>query len=305
MVVPAMKFRDVSRVFGSTEALARFDAEVPEGTITALLGRNGAGKTTAIRCAMGLLRPRSGRVEIFGHDSRDLPESVRATVGYVSERVTLDPRSTLEEAIELSRSCYPTWDDAYADELVRRLQLARNRAFETMSLGQSRKAALLLNLAFRPRLLVLDEPAGNLDAVVRREFLEAVLETFSDQGTTVLISTHLLHDVERLADRIILIENGKTRASATLDELHASVKGLRLPGAGSRIEQLAALEGVLVAKRFGEDVLLTVENFQAGAEARFATESTGAIDVVDLPLEDIFIAYGSSESDPGALRRSP
>lgn len=297
---PAIRFHDVTRAFGSALALDRFRADVVEGSITALLGRNGAGKTTAIRCALNLLTPDSGHVEVFGTHSEELTESLRAQIGYVGERVTLDPNATLDELCELSAACYPSWDDAYAADLVERLSLAPDRPLGAMSLGESRKAALVLNLAYRPRLLILDEPAGNLDAIVRRDFLEAVIETFTQAGTTVLLSTHLLADVERIADRILLIEAGRCRVDSSLDELCQRVKGLRIPGGAAAREALLSRRGVLSARVFGDDLLVVVEGFLPGAEAEFAASGGRGVDVVDLPLEDIFIAFGTRAATPAA-----
>lgn len=296
----AIRFHDVSRDYGSARALDRFRADVVEGSITALLGRNGAGKTTAIRCALNLLTPDSGHVEVLGNHAEELSEAVRAQIGYVSERVTLDPNATLAELCELSSACYENWDPRYAAELSERLALIPDRPFSAMSLGESRKAALVLNLAYRPRLLILDEPAGNLDAIVRREFLEAVLETFTDAGTTVLLSTHLLADVERIADRVILIEDGRCRVDSSLEELRARVKGIRVPGGAVARERVVARREVLSAKPFGDDLLIVVEGYLPGAEAEFGTLVGRGADVVDLPLEDIFIAFGTRAATAAA-----
>src|SRR5690606_27406002 len=158
-----------------------------------------------------------GEVSVFGAPAENLPPEARAAVGYVSERQHLDPRRTIAETFADTRAFYPAWDDGLARGLVDRLGLDPSASVGALSLGQGRKVALALNLAFRPRLLVLDEPAAHLDAVVRREFLEVVLDRLRGDGMTVLFSTHLLTDVERVADRVVLVEDGRCRVASNLD----------------------------------------------------------------------------------------
>ena len=292
----AVKFDDVGRRYGDVHALDGFSCAVPEGSVTALLGRNGAGKTTALKCLAGLLRPDRGEIFVLGKNVRALDAETRAAMGYVSERQHLDPRLTIGQTMEFTRAFYPTWDDGLALDLVDRLGLDPVTRVDALSLGGTRKVALALNLAFRPRLLVLDEPGANLDAVVRREFLEVVLEMFRAEGMTVLYSTHILPDVERVADRVVLIERGLGRVDANLDDLKDRLKALRLvPINGRPITELE-LPGTLARKRFGEELLITVDAFDDGRAVRAAEEGGARVEVLDLPLEEIFIDYGSEQS---------
>lgn len=289
----AIRFDDVRRTLRGNRALAGFSGRVPEGSVTALLGRNGAGKTTALRCAVDLLRPDSGSIEVLGHPSRGLPPEVKARVGYVSESSSLDPRVRVSELLDLGRALYPTWDEALARDLLDRLALDRQRSIADLSLGENRKLALLFNLAFRPRLLILDEPAANLDAIVRREFLEALLAMFRAEGLSVLFSTHQLQDVERVADRILLIDEGRLRVESDLDELKDGVKLVRLTRRGGVDD--VAVPGLLTRRRIGDALDLTVEGFDASLPLRLSEQTGAEVAVTDLPLEEIFIAYGSSE----------
>lgn len=295
MNASAVRFEGAVKRFGATAALDGFSADVPKGSITALLGRNGAGKTTALKCLVGLLRPDAGRVLALGCDAADLAPEVRARVGYVSERPALDARLTIAATFDFARAFYSTFDQALAADLLRRLDLDPRARVGALSLGQGRKVALALNLAFRPELLVLDEPAANLDAIVRREFLETVLELFRAEGMTVLLSTHQLQDVERLADRVILIEHGRLRLEAGLDELKDRVKLLRVAPANGAALALGALPGELSRRPLGGELLVTVAGFDAALPGAVARDAGARVDVVDLPLEDIFIAFGSRE----------
>lgn len=295
-----VQFDAVTRRFGATEALRGLSARVPAGSVTALLGRNASGKTTLLRCAVNLLRPDSGRVAVFGVGSTQLGPAEFSRIGYVSERQQLDPRLTVARTIEWTRSFYSesrSWDDALAADLTRRLDLDPNARVGSLSLGQSRKLSLLLNLAYRPQLLVLDEPAANLDAIVRREFLELILDRLRDEGLTALFSTHHLTDVERVADRVILIEDGRCRVERGLDDLKDRVKTLRLRARdGGIVAEPKFPDGaaVLRVRRTSADLQITIDGYDDGLPSRLR-EVTGAdVDVIDLPLEDVFIAYGQS-----------
>lgn len=299
-----LRFDAVTRRFGAVDALRGFSAGVPAGSVTALLGKNGSGKTTLLRCAVNLLRPDSGRIAVFGVGSTQLGPAEFARIGYVSERQQLDPRLSVARTIEWTRSFYSatrSWDDALAADLTRRLGLDPAARVGALSLGQSRKLSLLLNLAYRPQLLVLDEPAANLDALVRREFLELILDRLRDEGLTAVFSTHHLTDVERVADRVILIEDGRCRVERGLDDLKDRVKTLRLRSRDGGVvadPTLPASAGVLRVRRTNADLQITVDGFDDGLPARLR-ELTGAdVDVIDLPLEDVFIAYGQSPSQP-------
>lgn len=289
-----VRFAQVWKAFGEHAALAGFSCHVPAGSVSALLGRNGAGKTTALRCLMGLLRFDRGRIELFGREDGPADAQVRQRIGYVSERLSLDPRLTVGQTLDFASSFHATWDGRLARSLLDRLDLSPHTPVASLSLGQGRKLALLLNLAFRPALLILDEPAANLDAVVRREFLEAVLEMLRDEGITVLLSTHLLADVERIADRVILLERGALRVEASLDELKERVKGIRLlPANGTALPDLQ-VDGLLRRRRVGDEVQLFVDNYRPGLEHALAGRCGARAAVMDLPLEEIFIAYESS-----------
>lgn len=292
----AVKFDEVVRRYGELRALDGFSCVVPEGSVTALLGRNGAGKTTALKCLAGLIRPDRGEVLALGRSVAALDNSTRCAIGYVSERQHLDPRLTIAQTMQFTRAFYPTWDDGLALELVDRLGLDPMSPVRTLSLGGTRKVALALNLAFRPRLLILDEPGANLDAVVRREFLEVVLEMFRAEGMTVLYSTHILPDVERVADRVILIEEGRGRIESNLDDLKDHVKALRLVPINGRPITDLELPGTLQRRRLGEELLITIEAFDDGRALRVAEDGGARVEVIDLPLEEIFIAYGSEEN---------
>lgn len=192
---------------------------VEPGEVVGLLGANGAGKTTLLRLALGLLEPNGGRVRTLGRDPWRDPLPVRARVGYAAERGAESFTATIEEMLELHRGLYPTWDPELARHLLGPLARQGQGRIDRMSHGQARRVMLACAMAHRPELLLLDEPAGGLDPATRRDFLELAIELLGDSGTSIVLSSHHLADVERIASRIVVLHDGSTRLDAGLDEL--------------------------------------------------------------------------------------
>jgi len=169
------------------------------GEVVGLLGRNGAGKTTLIRIAMGMIRAQQGAVRVFGMDPWEQPVEVKRRVGYVSEDQVLPERFTVGEVLALHRELFRDWDAGMERELMERFALSPRARIKALSKGQARQVALLCAVAHRPELLILDEPGGGLDPSARRDFLETSIRLLSEAGTTILFSSHYMHDVERMA----------------------------------------------------------------------------------------------------------
>ncbi|HEV8125015.1 MAG TPA: ABC transporter ATP-binding protein [Gemmatimonadales bacterium] len=221
---------DLTRRFGATTALASVSLSLPRGAVYGLVGANGAGKTTLIKHILGLLRAESGSVRVFGLDPVADPVGVLSRIGYLSEENDLPGWMRVDELIRYSRAFYPAWDDGYAEELRQRFALDSTARIKNLSKGQKARAGLLIALAYRPELLVLDEPSSGLDPIVRRDILGAVLRTIADEGRTVLFSSHLLDEVERVADHVTMISQGRVVLSAPLDAIRESHRvGERTP----------------------------------------------------------------------------
>ena len=213
----------VTRRFGAKAALDSVSLELERGVVHGLVGVNGAGKTTLIRHLLGLLKAESGSVRVFGLDPVADPVGVLSRIGYLSEENDLPGWMSVEELIRYSRAFYPKWDDAYAEELRRAFALDPAAKIKTLSKGQKARAGLVIALAYRPELLILDEPSSGLDPIVRRDILGAVIRTVADEGRTVLFSSHLLDEVEQVADHVTMISHGKILLSApieTIRQLH-------------------------------------------------------------------------------------
>jgi ABC-2 type transport system ATP-binding protein len=223
-----VEIRDLSRRFGTHEALCQVNLTIPRGVVFGLVGTNGAGKTTLIRHVMGLLRAQRGSVAVFGVDPVSNPTAVLSRVGYLSELNELPEWMSVAELVRFTRSFYPTWDDDHARSLQQMFELDESKQIRQLSKGQRARVGLLLALAFRPQLLVLDEPSSGLDPLVRRDILLAVIETVVQDGRTVLFSSHLLDEVERVADRVAIIEGGRIIQNDLLEHLKAGYQKLVL-----------------------------------------------------------------------------
>ena len=181
-------------------ALDEVTLHIPTGSVFGLMGENGAGKTTLIRHILGLQKPQSGSVQVFGRNPVAESTAVLGRLGYLSETRDLAPWMTVAEMIRFTGAFYPKWDFDYAEELRAQFDLDPSAKISTLSQGQLAKSGLLAALAHRPELLVLDEPSSGLDPVVRREILEAIIRTVAEEGRTVLFSSHLLDEIERVSD---------------------------------------------------------------------------------------------------------
>jgi ABC-2 type transport system ATP-binding protein len=217
-----IEIAQLTRRFGAATALSAINLSLPRGAVYGLVGANGAGKTTLIKHVLGLLRAESGSVRVFGLDPVADPVGVLSRIGYLSEENDLPGWMRVDELIRYSRAFYPAWDDAYAEQLRQAFALDATARINTLSKGQKARAGLLVALAYRPELLVLDEPSSGLDPIVRRDILGAILRTIAGEGRTVLFSSHLLEEVEQVADHVTMISHGKIVLSAPLDAIKES-----------------------------------------------------------------------------------
>jgi ABC-2 type transport system ATP-binding protein len=279
----------LSRRFGKKTALNDVSLVVPKGKVFGLVGENGAGKTTLIKHVLGLLRPHEGSVRVFGMDPIAEPDRVLAHIGYLSENRDLPDWMRLRDLMRFMRAFYRDWDQGFADELMNRFELDPQARVRHLSRGERAQAGLLVALAHRPELLVLDEPSSGLDPVVRRDILSAVIRTVADEGRTVLFSSHLLDEVDRVADCVTMIHKGRVVLSAPMEEVRENhhLVTLRFPSpqAGPPV-----LPGVLSCEGAEEEwTVLANGKFDA---LKTAAESLGAVIIEERTpsLEDIFVA---------------
>src|SRR3979411_1671703 len=217
---------ELTRRFGARTALSSVSLSLPRGAVYGLVGANGAGKTTLIKHILGLLRAESGSVRVGGIDPVPDPVGVLSRISYRAEENDLPGWIRVDELIRYSRAFYPAWDDVYAEELRQTFALDLTAKIKTLSKGQKARVGLLIALAYRPELLVLDEPSSGLDPIVRRDILGAVIRTLADEGRTVLFSSHLLDEVEQVADHVTMIIAGKVALHAPLSAINESYRTL-------------------------------------------------------------------------------
>jgi ABC-2 type transport system ATP-binding protein len=281
----------LTRRFGKLEAVRDLSFQVEPGSVYGLLGKNGSGKTTTIRLLLGLLWPHAGRSRLLGEDSTELSPRCRQRIGYLSEEPFPYGDLPMPAVLRFVSTFFPAWDWAYTNDLLKRFAVPLDRPLTAMSQGERRKCELLLVLAQKPDLLILDDPALGLDVTVRREFLWAALEVARQEGQAVLFTSHVLSDVERVVDTVGILDSGRLKVQAPLDDLKARTKRLVFAGAGP-----APVEGELSRARKGRDMVLVTGAYTPELEARLR-QSAGLVGVEDLNLEDVFVAL--VEGKPG------
>ena len=220
--MPAVRTEGLGKRYGSTWALRECTLEIPSGSVTALVGPNGAGKTTLLHLVIGLARQTEGLVEVLGHSPQAEVKDVLERLGFVAQDHPLYRNLTIAETFAFGRRLNPHWDERYARERVDRLGLRLGQRVGKLSGGQQAQIALTLALAKRPRLLVLDEPVASLDPLARREFLNGVLEAAAEGEVTVVLSSHIVSELERVCDHLVTLAAGRTQLAGSIAEILAS-----------------------------------------------------------------------------------
>jgi ABC-2 type transport system ATP-binding protein len=253
-----------------------------------LVGENAAGKTTLIKHLLGLYQAQSGSVRVFGLDPVREPVGVLGRIGYLCEERDLPDWMRVGELMSYMRAFYPRWDNRFAAELLSLFQLDRGQKIRTLSRGQRARAGLLVALAHRPDLLVLDEPSSGLDPAARQDILAAVVRTVADEGRTVLLSSHLLHEVQRVADRVAMLHGGQLVLNGRLDELLARHHLLTLHFAAA-VAGRPTLPGALNWSGQGTEWTCLCDGELAGLKQ--AAEAAGArvVEERSPSLEEVFL----------------
>lgn len=229
--------KELSRKFAQKQALDNITLAIPTGCVFGLIGANGAGKTTLLRHILGMHYAQQGSVRVFGYDPVAHPAEVLRRIGYMSENRDLPNWMRVGDLIQYTSSFYQGWDASYADELRRMFDLDPKARVRNLSRGQRARTCLLLALAHRPELLVLDEPSSGLDPVVRRDILGAIIRTIAGDGRTVLFSSHLLDEVERVADSVAIMHQGRIQLCGDLNQIKESHRRLTIRFAERHLSQ--------------------------------------------------------------------
>lgn len=296
----AIELQGVCKSFRRTQVLSNLSLRVERGKTFAFLGRNGAGKTTSIRMLLGLLKCDQGEVRVLGLDPATEPLQVRARVGYLAEDQQMYGWMRVEEIIRFVAPFYATWDHDLALKYVREFELPLRTKIKHLSKGQNVRLGLLLALAHRPELVIFDDPALGLDPVMRRQFNQDLISHLQGEGRTVFYSSHLLYEVEPVADEVAILDGGRLVRQADTETLRRDVKQFVVDRtAYGRIRDDMS---VLELQRSSEDVAATVQNASA-VRALLDREGIG-YRVNDLNLDEIFAAYVAGKIDDGAGSRA-
>ncbi len=281
--------KGVSRSFGKKIALDEVDLSVPQGSVVGLVGENGAGKTTLLKHVLGLFKARTGTVRVFGKDPVTDPETVLGEIGYLSEVRDLPDWMKIGELMSYTKAFFPSWDDAFAEELREMFELSLDQKVKTLSRGQRARAGLIAAIAHRPQLLVLDEPSSGLDPVVRRDILSAIIRTVADEGRTVLFSSHLLDEVQRVSDHVAMLHLGKMLLTSPMDDVLTSHHRLTV-----RFEQPLdsplKVDGALRCEGEGREWTVLCNGEQASVEAQLTQLNGEIVDRSAPSLDEIFVA---------------
>jgi ABC-2 type transport system ATP-binding protein len=298
MIDAAVEFSGVTKRY-KYFTLDQIDLKLPTGYIMGFVGANGAGKSTTLRILMGLVHQDAGSVKVLGHAMPEDQARAKRDIGFVSEDMRLYGAATLEWHMRFVRSIYPRWDNGYANDLLRRFDLKAQQKIKGMSHGQRVKAALMLALARRPRLLVLDEPTTGLDPIARREVLAELMAVLADEERTVLFSSHNTLEVEQISDQITFIDRGRILESSDKEAFLDRWRRLRLVLPPNT--SLPGLPGIVKVDGSSRLPVITTNRFEPTMMAA-CTEVGVSVQAVDvMTLEEIFIASVQSKREGEAL----
>ena len=282
--------RDLSKSFGTCQAVASLNLRVAANQVTGFLGRNGAGKSTTIKMLLGMTHPTSGSGSVLGREITDAKENreMRRQVAYVGEDKQLYAYMTVDQLLRFTASFYPDWSEQTAQRLRKEYDLPPDRKVKALSKGMRTKLALLLALARRPALLILDEPSEGLDPVSIEDLLRTLTGVAAD-GTTVFFSSHQIAEVERVADRICILDHGKLAADLSLDELRQDYRRITLGFATSPPEHVFEVPGVQRVETSGRQVIVVARQNIDEIVQRARGFDAASVDVEPVSLRELFL----------------
>jgi ABC-2 type transport system ATP-binding protein len=287
----AIRTDRLTRYFGGKRVVFDLNLEVPRGSIFGFLGRNGSGKTTSLRMILGLLAPTWGSSTVLGHDSQRLPPEVRARIGYLAEGHPVFGWMRVKDAHAFQSRFYPKWNRELFHSVLEFFRVDPNTRARNMSRGERAGLCLAMALAPEPELLILDDPAIGLDPVARRSLLESMVYATRKSDRTILFSSHLLSDIERMADHIAVLDYSVLRAQCSLETFRSCVQLFVLQFAGKPPVDLPPIRGMVQCVARGHQLRLTLVNVTRDTRAALAALGATSVDEVPLSLEDAFVSY--------------
>ena len=280
--------RGLSKSFSGKSVLEDVSFEIEPGDVVGVLGKNGAGKTTLLELMLGFTPASAGKVEVFGHDSYRMPASVKARVGFVPQQDELVNQLTAADQVRVIRSFYKQWDDELIARLMAKWEIDPAHRIKRMSVGQRQKLSILLALGHRPDLLLLDEPVASLDPIARRHFLEQIVDIAADGTRSVVFSSHIVSDIERLASKIWILKDRRLCWRGDFDDLKDSI--VRLHVRSTRpVARSWAIPNALSVEYAESYATAIVHDWNADLHAEIAQLTGAELEPEPLTLEDIFL----------------
>ena len=281
--------------FNGFKALNGLNLSVNEGDIFGILGPNGAGKTTTIKILLGLIAPTGGEARVFGVNPKTSRGKILQKIGYVSENTTLYQNMSVEELLKFTKGFYPSWDDKLEKRYMDLFSLRKKEKISKLSKGMKSQLSLIAAMSFKPELLILDEPTNGLDPILRQEFLQVIINEISQTGTTVFFSSHILSEVERVANNIAIIKSGKVSLLKEMDDIKTNEKVIRVVFQREISEEELVMNGVKEVIKQGKGYLIKVgDNFEDVYRTILAKPHF-ALEIIERNLEDVFMEYAKSE----------
>lgn len=292
MIDSVVSARQLGKTIKRKAILRDISVDVAPGNIVGVIGKNGAGKTTLLEILLGFSPPSTGSSAVFGCDSLAMPASVKSKIGFVPQQDELINQIAGSQQLSLTASLHPRWNSSLIDTLVDAWQVPLKQPIQTLSAGERQKLSTLLALGHQPQLLVLDEPAASLDPIARRQFLRQILDIAAEQTRTVLFSTHIVSDLERVANRIWIVREGALAWQGELDDLRESVVRLNIQ-ARQPLPARLDLENTLSLRIDGTRATAVVSHWDPSQARSLGQRLQADVDVENLGLEDIFVELHS------------
>jgi ABC-2 type transport system ATP-binding protein len=282
----------VTKKYGDHTIFRDLDLSIPKGSVMGLIGKNGAGKSTLLKCALGLIKPQSGSIQIFGEDVWNLSAESKARLGYAPQTPQLYSWMRVRQMIAFTAAFYSRWNHELITRLITQWELKPEARISSLSVGEAQKVSILLALGHEPDFLILDEPAASLDPIARRQFLSAIIALTSNRDRTVIFSTHLSSDLERVADSVAILKDGGIVFSGELDTLKENVKRLQIHSSQSLDGGLSfSFPGILYSKISGNEATIVVSQFTSELLSKLEKDLKASVQVQDLNLEDAFLEF--------------
>ena len=284
---PLVVFENVSKFYDGVAALSRVSLTIPEGRIVGVLGPNGAGKTTLLRLMTGMILPDQGECRTLGKPVGELAEKELEQIGCVDQDPKLIEWLNVQQFLKYISAYYPMWDRALEERMLKQFEVDIKQRLSVLSPGNRQKVALIAAIAYHPRLLILDEPASGLDPLARAELLKILLEMIQDSRRTVLISSHILADIEKVVDHVIFLKDGRIRKENELDALREAYFEAWIPFKGAAPSQFPAA-GLLETQVRDTALRLTYQSSSPEAVSAWASQAGYSAEIRPVSLEDIY-----------------